>query len=131
MRRTAAVAAVLFVFGTACSKGGPASQDSPKATCQKANDIQRKATAAEAAIAAGAANAGSLIEDLGGAVTNARDAAKEGTAVAVDLEVVFNDVDRLDNDYKNDKGKVAGDVNSLKDSLIKLGMDCSDVLTGG
>jgi len=121
---------VVFALSVACSKSSPAGHDTPQVTCQKANDIQRKATAAESAIASGSAGAKNAIDELGGAVLGARRAAESGTPPAIDLAVVANDVDRLGVDFNDKNPAVSTDVNTLKDSLIKLGMDCSNILTG-
>jgi len=128
VRRGALVLAVL-VLCAGCGGGSGSHNDSPKTTCTKANDIQRLATQAEAAATSGAANAQDLINQLGGAVNGAVKGAKSGP-VSVDLSVVANDVDRLDVDFKDNKSSVPGDIRSLQDSLIKLAMDCSAVLTG-
>lgn len=111
--------------------GGPGGNDSPKDTCDKSNVIQRKATAAEAAIAAGSSDDLRLVSELGGAVLDAAHGVQHGTPEAADLNVVLADVDRLHTDLAGDTSKVPIDVGTLKNSLIKLGMDCSQVLTGG
>lgn len=128
VRKGALVLAVL-VLCVGCSGGEGSHNDSPKTTCIKANDIQRKATAAETAASSGAANAQDLINELGGAVNGAVKGAQSG-AVSIDLSVVANDVDRFDVDFKDNKSNLPGDIRSLQDSLIKLAMDCSQVLTG-
>jgi hypothetical protein len=129
MMRRPVVALIVLGLGAACSHGAPA-QETAKQTCIRGNEIQQKATAAEAAALSGASNAQDLINELGGAVTGALKRVQHGLDISGDLQVLNGLVDHLDLDYKNDRSKVPADVAALKDVLIKFGMDCSAYLTG-
>ena len=117
------LAAIVLVTGCGGSKASH--DDAPKATCEKANKIQQMASSNEAAMLNGDLEA---IAKVGGAVTGALNGAKQGTPIATDLTVVENDMQRIHHDALNDKRNLAGDVATLKSTLIRLGMDCSKYL---
>jgi hypothetical protein len=127
-RATMIIGAIAIVSGCGGPGSSPSHNDSRKTTCEKANAIQRQAAKVEAAIAGGSSDT-NAIDTLGAAVTGAVNGAKKGTPEGIDLNVVLADVHRLRDDA-GDRSKILVDANTLRNSLIKLGMDCSRVLTG-